>query len=439
MPIEDSPQTFSQEQGLVARLFSALASRDFRWVLTHNAFASLGIGMDFLTQGWLVLTITDSPFWVGAVSGLRGAGLVGFGAIGGVIADRADRRKVLSIAQALWALSLLSLGLLTVSDRIELWHVLIAAPIQGMVFGVVLPTTNALIYDTVGPHRLLNAMAARMATFNLIRIFGSILAGTLISTMGIGVCYLFIAGCLSISPIPLLFVRAKASSTQVREPVWRNLMEGLRYVASTRHLRSLLLLSLLMEMYGFSYFVMLPVIAREVLQVGALGLGVLSAVNSVGALTGTLTLASMGDFKAKGTMLAVTSGGTGLCLLLFALSPWFATSLLLAALVGGTIMAYDATMATLLQLLSTDTMRGRVLGLYGLTFGFTNVGGFVSGIVATIVSAPFAIGMGGVIIMSYVVGVLRPASLEPTQEPSGQRAEPMADIGPTPELEGPVS
>ena len=430
MPPQNSPQAPLRGPGLLERLVSAFAVRDFRWLWAYNAIAALSMTMEMLAEGWLVLTLTDSPFWVGAVAGLRGAGLVGFGALGGVIADRVNRRNALLMSQQLRALALLVLGLLIVSDHIELWQVLAVALLQGMFQAIALPANNALIYDTVGRSLLLNAMAARLAAFNLTRILGSLLAGAVISILGVGACYLLVASILLTGPWILLFLHTSRPASHAREPVWRNLVEGLSYVARTGSLRSLLMFSLLMEMFGFSHFVMLPVMARDVLQVGATGLGYLSAAGGVGALAGTLAVASLGDFKAKGAMLALTSGGAGLCLLLFALSPWFAVSLILLALVGGTIMAYDATMATLLQLLTTDAMRSRILGLYGLTFGFTPLGGFIAGVVATVLSAPFAIGMGGAIITSYVVGSLRPKGrLQESIGPSTARTEEIAKRG----------
>ena len=377
-----------------------------------------------LVQGWLVLDITASPFWVGAVAGLQGAGLVVFGALGGVIADRVNRRNALLVTQLLRALTLLALGLLIVADQIELWHVLVVALFQGLLMAVTLPAGNTLIYDVVGPHRLLNAMAARLTGFNVTRVIGSILAGTLISTLGMGACYLFVAGVSFAAPMMLLFLRVERSTARTAEPVWRNVAERISYAARTGPLRSLLLLSLLMELFGFSYHIMLPVIARDVLEVGASGLGFLAAAGGMGALVGTITVASLGDFRAKGTMLALSGGGAGLCLLLFALSPWFATSLLLVALVGGTLMAYDATMSALLQLLSPDAMRGRIMGLYGLTFGFTPVGGFFAGIVATALSAPFALGLGGTVVLAYVAGFVRPRGrFQQAAEPVLQRSE----------------
>ena len=118
-------------------------------------------------------------------------------------------------------------------------------------------------------------------------------------------------------------------------------------------------------------------------------------------------MASLGNFRGKGRLLALTAGGAGLCLVLFGLSPWFALSAVLAAAIGATLMAYDVVMATLLQLLTSDAMRGRVMGLYAFTFGFTPLGGFLAGIVASAVGAPFAVGMGGAIILAYVTGVVR--------------------------------
>ena len=408
MPPGSNPQLPEQNpspawQGnIVTRLFSALTNRDFRLILTGNAIASLSFSMEMLAQGWLVLETTDSPLWVGIAAGLRGVGLVAFGAIGGVLADRFNRRNALLATQNLRGITLLILGLLITTNHIELWHILVGSLFQGTLQGVFLPANNGLFYDSVGRGQLLNAMSARLAVFNLNLVFGPILASTLIVNSGIGSCYITASLVLIISSIPILFVRTRNSTKHIQNSVWKTLIEGLNYTRRNKHLRTLLLLSLLMEMFGFSYIVMLPVIARDVLDVGVSGLGLLQSAGGIGALVGTISVASLGDFKAKATILAITSSGAGIGLIFFALSPWFATSLIMAFLVGATIMAYDATMATILQLLSSDEMRGRVLGIYGLTFGFTPLGGFISGSIATIISAPFAIGMGGIIIVAYV-------------------------------------
>ncbi len=423
MSQERGPQASKSQSAGLAGLFSAFTVRDFRWVWAHQVINSLGMNMDLLAQGWLVLIMTDSPLWVGVASGLRGIGHIGFGAFGGVIADRTNRRNVLAVVNPVRGLVLAGLGLLVLTDQVELWHVLVVALLQGMADGVIAPAFNGLVYDTVGPRRLLNAMAALQAAFHLAWMSGSIAIGTIISTVGIGAGYLAVAGAYCAGTAPLLFLRPQPPQQRSHEPMWRTLAEGIKYAASSGPLRALLLLSVLMETFGFSYYVMLPVVARDILKVGASGLGYLSAAGSVGAMAGTFLLAALGDFKAKWPMLTVASAGAGAGLVVFALSPWFAVSLAVAGIVGSSLAVYDASMATLLQLLSADALRGRILGLYGMTWGFTPAGGFIAGMVATIVSAPFAIGLGGTIIVGYATGVLtrtdrsKAAALSSTQPP----------------------
>ena len=421
----NTPQSsiVSNKQTALLRLFPAFSAPQFRWLWGNNVLASMGRSMEMLTLGWLVLIETDSPLWVGMVAGLRGMGQVGFGLFGGVIADRTDRRKALILAQCLVALAALLLGLLVVTDNIALWSILVVALLQGTLSAVAMPLNNALIFDTVGKERLLNAMAARITAFNLARIVGAVIAGTLITTVSVGGCYLFIAGTYFFSPLFLLLMRGTYRTATQQEPIWRNARQGVSYAWRSGPLRSLLLVSVLMETFAFSYHIMLPVMARDVLHVGASGLGYLSAAGGTGALMGALTVASLGDFRWKGPLMMITAGMAGLFLLLFALSPWFAVSLVLVACVGASLMTFDATIATLLQLLSSDVMRGRIMGLYALTFGFTPLGGFLAGAIAGILGAPLAVGLGGVIILLSAARMLQPMSRvregpQPAIEPS---------------------
>ena len=409
MPTDNTPSHSSLEASPFGRIFSSFASPDFRFIFFHNILNFLGITMELLAQGWVVLIVTDSPFWVGGVAGVRGVGQVSFGALGGLLADRFNRRVVLTVAQLFRAATFLLLGLLIITDRVELWHLLLVALAQGMLMATVLPSSDALAYDIVGSKRLLNALAIKHGAFSLVTIPGSILAGILITTAGVGSCYLVITGVLFFSPLPLLFMKARYSRPLSSEPIWQNLRGGLSYAAKANSLRSLLLFSVIMETFGFSFFIMLPVIARDVLEVGATGLGFLSATRSVGSLVATFAVASLGDFRAKSLVLTLGAAAAGIFLLFFALSPWYAASLVLAALIGAGLVAYDITLGTMLQQFSIDEMRGRVLGLYSLTFGFMPVGGFISGAVATVMSVSFALGMGGVVILAAVAAILLPA------------------------------
>ena len=365
------------------------------------------MGVRMLSQGWLALELTDSPFWVGLIAGLQGVGLVGFGAFGGTIVDRFDKRNVLAVAHLGSGAAAIAIGVLLVTDNIHLWHLVVAALLQGLLMATQLPASNSLAYQLVGPDRLLNAMAARLAGMNMTRIIGSLIAGALMSQYGVGSSYLFAGGC-SLAGVGLLwFIKGSFQTTTEREPFWQSVTQGIKYSWREGDLRRLLLLSLIMEAFGFSHFVMMPVIARDALHVGAVGLGYLSAASGVGSTLATLAVLSLGDYRNKSRLLLGTALGAGATLILFAFSTWFPASLALVGMVGGCLMAYDVTMGTMLQLLSRDEMRGRVLGIYGLTFGFTPVGGFFAGAVATALTASVAVAMGGVFVLLYVAAIAR--------------------------------
>lgn len=360
-----------------------------------------------LTQGWLVLEITDSPFWVGLVAGLQGLGLLVFGAFGGTIVDRFDKRKVLAIVQFSSASLAILIGVLAITGSIALWHMTAVALIEGLLLATHLPASNSMTYQLVGRQRLLNAMAARLVGMNITRVIGSLIAGALIFQYGVGSSYLFAGASALVGVGSLWLIKGRFPALSKREPFQQAIAQGLRYAWGAVNIRRLLLLSLLIEAFGFSHFVMMPVMARDVLHVGPVGLGYLSAASGIGSILSTIAIASLGDFKSKGPLLTGTAMAAGIALVLFAFSPWFVVSLVLVALVGGSLMAYDVTMGTTLQLLSDDEMRGRVMGLYGLTFGFTPLGGFLAGTVAAALSVSIALGAGAIIMIVYVAATAR--------------------------------
>ncbi len=389
------------------RIFSTLGIRDFRLLWGSSSIYVIGAATELIAQGWMVLLLTgDSALWVGIASGIRGAGHIIFALIGGVLADRLSRRMVLTTFRGISGLVLLGLALLVSQDRAELWHVLVVVFIQGSIDGMVAPAFNGLIYDTVGPRRLMNAVAYTLGGFHISWTAGSVLAGNVINSVGMGAAFALAGVAYSTSVLPLLFMKVSVSAQQQRESIWRNLGQGLAYVAGNSPLRALLVLSVLTETFGFSYIVMLPVIAKTVLNVGPTGLGYLSGAGGAGALIGIALLASFSDFPNKWKLLTIGALGAGTGIALFAFSSWYAISLVLVAAIGLALVVYDATINTLLQLTSDENMRGRVLGLYGMTWGFTPAGGFIVGAVASIATAPLAVGMGGVVIVTYTAAVI---------------------------------
>ena len=252
----------------------------------------------------------------------------------------------------------------------------------------------------------MNAIAYVLATFQISWTIGSVLTGHLINTVGISSAYALASVFFLLSVIPLKLMGVSNITEAKKESVLVNVVQGIQYVVRHSSLRVLLVLSVLVESFGFSYLVMLPVVAKSVLGVGPTELGYLTAAGGIGSLMGTVVVAGLSEFKNKWKLLTFGTASAGVSILLFASSSSYELSLILAALIGFSLISYDAALNTLLQTLSTDNMRGRVLGLYGMTWGFTPAGGFVAGSVANVAGAPFAVGLGGVIILAYTLGVI---------------------------------
>ena len=386
------------------KLFGALRITQFRWIWSSSMFAALVQTLGLLTTGWLVLQVTNSAFWVGVSAGISGLGQLAFGVLGGVLADRVDRRYALIFFQCFTGILFFSLGLLVLNDLASLPVIFFILFLRGVTIAGILPFSNSLTFDVVGRNLILNAMAARLTAMNLSRILGGIIGGLLIGFVGTGVTLVIIRAIAVIGSIPLLFIRRRENIDRFdeKESLVKMARQGIDYAVKNKAVRSLLFLSVLMEMFGFSHIIMLPVIARDVLGVGPSGLGMLSSAGGIGALVGTLGIASLDEYPAKHRLLLITSCASGMFLILFAASQWFVLSLFMAACVSLALLAYDSLMAAILALMSRDEMRGRIMGLHGLTFGFTPLGGFIAGAIASAIGSSFAVGIGGVAVLTYI-------------------------------------
>jgi MFS family permease len=268
------------------------------------------------------------------------------------------------------------------------------------------PSFNGIIYDIVGPKHLMKANGYTLAAFHIAWVIGSILAGNFINSVGIELAYFLASVSLLTSILPIYLIRMSKPMHRSQEPVWSGILVGFKYVGTNTPLKALLILSVLTETFGFSYIMMLPLIAKVYLNVGATGLGYLSAAGGIGSLIGTVIVVSMSETKNKWTILTITTLIAGSALIIFGNSSWYILSLIIIGIVGLSLAIYDAAIHTLIQLLSIDKMRGRMLGLYGMTWGFNQTGGLLLGVIASIISAPFAIGLGGVVIFIYTGAVI---------------------------------
>lgn len=388
------------------RFSQAFEAPGYRWLWLYSLFGSVAFAVELLSQGWLVLVLTNSPLWVGIAAGLRGISQALFSILGGPAVDRGDRRKILLITQLMAALAALALALLLVRHAARLWHVLIYFVIVGLIIAVSKISSSGLMYELVGAPRLMNASAFQFMAASCVRIVGAVAGGFIIDRLGVGGNYFLISGAYLAGAAALLRLKAPVRPARAAEPFAHALRAGLRYAVGDLRIRRLLSLSQIMEAFGFVYTTMMPVMARDVLRVGGSGLGYLTAMIGVGQLGATLLVASRGDVPKKGTVLVTAAFLFGACVSLFGLSPWFLASLIIVAVAGAVGITYDTTMSTTLMLAASDENRGRVLGLYYATMGFSAFGWFGIGILATALGMPAALAISGAIVAVNAVRLL---------------------------------
>lgn len=379
--------------------FGALAHRNFRLFLFGQAVSLTGTWMQSIAQGWLVLLLTNSPFYVGLASALGSVGVLLFTLYAGVVADRTDKRRLVVITQSLSMVQAFLLAGLVWSDRVTVENVMALAAFLGVVSAFDIPTRQSFVVEMVGKEDLMNAIALNTSVFNATRVLGPVVAGLLIGPLGVGACFFLngvsylavIAGLVAMRLPP--YVPRPASGS-----AWQGFREVVAFLGSDRRVSTLVVLTALLSIFGFPFLVLMPVFARDVLHAGAAGYGVLVGSVGVGAMLGALAIAFFSGRIAKGRVLVVGGTAFGLLLALFAASRTFLVSVGLLGLAGCAMIVNNALTNTMLQTLVPDPLRGRVMGFYSFMFvGMAPVGAFQAGAFAERYGAPLAVGAGGLV------------------------------------------
>ncbi len=373
-------------------------------------------------HGWLVLELSgDSPFWVGIFAFVLGAGQLLFSSIAGAIVDRFQRRNVLVVEGIISTVVAAGLALATYYDVAELWWAIAIAFLTGCQRAVRFTASNRMVYDLVGPHRLVNGVSLWRVSASPMMIFGSLLVGVVIDWVGVWGAFAFMSASLAVGLPFLLLIHVQGSVDSSPTSLFRQTLEGAQLAVRDPSLRTLFSVSVVMETLGFSFLVMIPVMAKNVLETGGTGLGFLQAGVGVGMLGATLLMAAYGDSVPKAKIIVVCATGAGIVLVGFALSRSLLLSVALAAAVMAFLNAYDLALGAMMQLVSPPHLRGRAVSLHSLAISFTALGGFVIGTVGAIVGVPLvmAVSGGGIIANAAlrrraVLGLQeRPATLRP--------------------------
>ncbi len=378
-------------------MLRALRHADFRLFWAGNFLSNIGTWMQNVAQGWLVLELSNSAFWLGVVGFAASAPMLVFTLIGGVIADQVDRRRMMMHTQAAMMLFAFVLAALTWFEVVNVGEILLLAFATGTAMSLTAPSYQAMVPQLVPRQDLGNAIALNSAQFNLSRVVGPTIGGFAMAAFGVAGNF-FLNG-LSFLAVLLALRHIRYASP----PVGNNarmrdrMAEGFRYVVSQREMTSLIWLVGVASILGFPYLIFMPMFARDILQVGETGLGLLMAASGVGAFLAATTLAWQGEVKGGGRRVAASAAVFFLAVMAFSFSNSFLLSSVLQVVAGFSMVLMVASTNTLLQHLAADEMRGRVMSIYATAFlGFAPVGSLIAGAIAGTVSAPYAIaGMCG--------------------------------------------
>jgi MFS family permease len=377
-------------------LFSSFSAPGFRSFFTNNVFSSVDMNVRIAVHGWLILELSnDSSFWVGIFALVLGIGQLLFSTIAGAIVDRFQRRNVLLVESILSATVAIGLALATYYGVAQLWWAIAIGFLTGCQRAVRFTAANRMVYDIVGPHRLVNGVSLWRVSASPMMIFGSLFIGFIIDWVGIWGAFAFMGTSLVIGLPFLLLIHVHGSVDSSSANLFKQTLEGARYAVRDPSLRTLFSVSVVMETLGFSFLVMIPVMAKTVLETGGTGLGVLQAGVGAGMLGATLLMAAYGDSVSKAKIIVVCAMGAGVALVAFALSRSLPLSVVLAGAVMGFLNAYDLSLGAMMQLVSPPHLRGRAVSLHSLAISFTALGGFAIGVLGGIVGVPLVMAVGG--------------------------------------------
>ena len=396
-------------------MFRALRHRNFLLFWSGAFLSNTGTWMQAVAQGWLVLQLSNSAFWLGVDGFMATAPGLVFTLVGGVFADAVDRRKLLIYSQIVAGLSALVLGVLVVTAVVKVWMILALSFVTGCCMTIAGPSYLALVFDLVGRQDLANAIALNSTQFQLARALGPVAAGVGFKIFGLAGCFFangisFVAvvtGLMMVKYDRTLNPRKQRAGETARHRFSEDLRAGFRYVGDHPRVLMLLLISAVTSLFGAPYISMAPIFARDVLHLGETGLALLMGMAGAGALFGALFLAYLGDFRRKGWFVLGGDLGFALFLIGFSLATNVKVSIIFLFLLGFAIVCSVAVTNTLLQKLVTDEMRGRVMSMFMLSFiGAMPIGNLIAGAASHRFGAPHTLAVGGLIIAAFVTVVI---------------------------------
>jgi predicted MFS family arabinose efflux permease len=386
---------------LLSRTFKAFQYPNFRLLWFGACLSSIGTWMQEIAQNWLVLELTNSPFLLGLDAFLGDIPIFLFSLVGGVIADRIDRRKVLLASQYVQMICALTLAILIATKHVQIWHILTLSFITGTAQSFGGPAYSALVPSLVEKEDLPNAIALNSIQFNLARVIGPVLGGLALKYVGSAWCF----GLNSLSFVAVIIslfrLRINFNPPRTGDSILTGMTQGFKFIRKQGAMETLIAIAFLMTALAIPMITFLPVFAKNVFHQNEMTYTLFLVASGLGSITGALTVASLGNISNKGQvalsmLVALGAGITG-----FSLSKSVALSCILLFLSGAVLMCAFAMISSLVQLITPNDMRGRVMSVYNVAFrGGMPFGSVTTGWLVPIFTAPNVLSINGLLLLS---------------------------------------
>ena len=378
--------------------------RDYRLLWIATVFQSVGMGMEHVALGWLVLELTDSPFMVGVASAARMAPFFFLGIVSGAVADRVERRMFLRLLALAGVIISGITALVLFQDTGQVWPIILLAMGMGCVWAFTMTMRQAYTFDIVGPEAALNGLALTSLSQRVGGVLGALIAGLIIAWAGVAGQYVAIAVTYTFGGVVLMLTRSSGQAA-VAEPqsVWQNLKGTFHILSTNRILLILMILAAVTEVLGFTHQTLIPVFARDELGLGSAGFGMMSAVRQAGGLFGLMMLANMGGFQRKGLLMFVLAAGFGLGEMAFWLTNSVFTFVAVLLVLNACASGVDTLYKTLMQSNVPNEQRGRAMGSWVVSIGVAPVGHLSLGAIAGVLGAPGALLINGSLLLGVSI------------------------------------
>ena len=382
------------------RVFKAFHYRDFRLMWIGACTSSIGTWMQIVAQGWLIYRLTHSAFLLALDQFLGGIPIFLFTLIGGVVADRIERRKVLLASQYVQMTSAAILTVLVATGMVHVWHILCLSFVSGFAQAFGGPAYSALIPTLVDREDMPNAIALNSIQFNLAVTIGPALAGQALAKLGEKWCFGLNALSFLAPVIALLMIRTRFLPESTTDSMFDSLKAGIKFVRKMGSMEALIVLAFCMTALSMPMRTYMPVFVKDIFHRGPEVYGNLLSLMGIGSIVGSLTVAGMGNIRRKGRFAIIMLMCLGAAIAAFALSKRLPFSYAALVVVGASMMMVFATVTSLVQLITTNEMRGRVMSVYNCAFrGGMPMGNLLSGWLVPVFTAPLVLSVNGMLLI----------------------------------------